>query len=111
MKYRFHVSNKEDNSDEEQKEIIGNADNTFTFDTSYNTVFCYGKQVNDLRALCKDKLFALNFSATQEIDKVQQAEKTKLEEHITKLATAEAKIVTLETTLADVLSRLAALEN
>jgi len=96
VKYRFYVSNKEDNSDEEQKEIIGNADNTFTFDTSYNTVFCYGKQVHDLRALCKDKLFALNFSATQEIDRVQQAEKTKLATAEAKLATAEAKLAAAE---------------
>ena len=37
----------------------------------------------------KQRLFALNFSATQEIDRIQQEEKTKL-------AAAEARIVELE---------------
>ena len=30
VKYKFYVSNKEDFSDEVEKEIIGNADNSFT---------------------------------------------------------------------------------
>lgn len=69
VKYRFYVSNEEDNSDEVVKEIIGNTDNTFTFDSSYNNVFCYGKEVDDFHTLDKQKLFTLNFSATQELDK------------------------------------------
>ena len=51
------------------KEVVGNHDNTFTFDTSYNTIFCYGKEVDDFHTLDKQKLFALNFSATQELDR------------------------------------------
>ena len=51
------------------KEVVGNHDNTFTFDTSYNNVFCYGKEVDDFHTLDKQKLFALNFSATQELDR------------------------------------------
>jgi hypothetical protein len=35
-------------------------------------VFCYGKEVDDFHTLDKSKLFALNFSATQEIDRIQQ---------------------------------------
>jgi hypothetical protein len=69
VKYRFYVSNEEDNSDEVEKEIIGNSDHTFTFDTSYNNVFCYGKEINDFHTLDKQKLFTLNFSATQELDR------------------------------------------
>ena len=72
------------------KEIIGNADNTFTFDATYNNVFCYGKEVDDFHTVDKQKLFAVNFSATQEIDKIQQEEKTKL-------AAAEERISALET--------------
>ena len=45
--------------------IIGNADNTFTFDASYNNVFCYGKEVDDFHTLDKQKLFA-----TQELYKM-----------------------------------------
>jgi len=32
-------------------------------------VFCYGKEVDDFNILDKQKLFALNFSATQELDR------------------------------------------
>ena len=69
IKYCFYVSNDLSNNGEIRKEIIGNEDNTFTFDTSYNNVFCYGKEVDDFHILKKDKLFALNFSATQELDR------------------------------------------
>ena len=35
VKYRFYVSNDPSGNDEVEKEIIGNADNTFTFDKQY----------------------------------------------------------------------------
>ena len=87
-------------------------------------IFVHGIYVHDFHTVDKHKIFALNFSATQEIDKIQQAEKTKLdeqstkleaaetklEEQTTKLEAAEAEIATLKTTLTDVLARLAALE-
>ena len=69
IKYRFYVSNDVSGNDEIQKDIVGNPDNTFTFDSSYNKVFCYGKEVDDFHTLDKNKLFALNFSATQELDR------------------------------------------
>ena len=69
VKYRFYVINDPSGNNECEKEIIGNEDNTFTFDTSYNSVFCYGKEVDDFHTLEKAKLFALNFSATQELDR------------------------------------------
>jgi len=53
----------------------------------------------------------MHIAATQEIDKIQQAEKSKLEEQTTKLTTAEEKITSLETTVADLISRITALEN
>ena len=65
VKYRFYVSNDPSGNDECNKEIVGNQDNTFSFDSSYNNVFCYGREVEDYHTLNKDKLFALNFSATQ----------------------------------------------
>ena len=109
VKYRFYVSN-DISGNEKMEDVVGNEDNTFTFDQSWNNVFCYGKEVDDFHTLDKQKIFALNFSATQEIDKIQQVEKTKLEEQTSKLVAAEAKIAALENTLADVLARLAALE-
>ena len=58
----------------------------------------------------KQKLFTVNFSATQEIDKIQQEEKTKLaaaEERITALETENAS---LKAQLNSIEARLAALE-
>jgi hypothetical protein len=124
IKYRFYVSN--DVGDEEKRvELVGDENNCFTFKEKWGNVFCYGKEVDDFHTLDKQKLFALNFSATQEIDKIQQAEKaklaatetklaaaeTKLAAAETKLAAAETEITTLKTQLAAVLARLDALEN
>merc|ERR1711968_259755 len=67
VKYRFYVTNDMDGTEGETLEIVGNRDDSFTFDTSYNHVFCYGKEIDDLHTIDKQKLFALNFSATQEL--------------------------------------------
>ena len=89
--YRFYVSNDPSGNDECKKEIQSSLSEpkSFIFKEKWNNVFVYGKQVDDFHILDKQKLFALNFSATQEIDRIQQEEKTKLEE-------ANQKIVELE---------------
>ena len=71
IKYRFYISNNSNYTDVKITEIIGNSDNTFTFDAQYANVFCYGSEVDDFHILDKQKLFTLNFSATQELDKQQ----------------------------------------
>ena len=89
VKYKFVVLN--DLSDNEiEKNVIGNADNTFTFDSSYQNVFCYGKEVDDFHIVDKNKIFALHHSAIQEIDRLQLEEKEKttaLETKVTELET------------------------
>jgi hypothetical protein len=126
-KYRFYVSNDPSGNDECEKEItsLENEPKSFIFQEQWQNVFLYGKEMDDFHTLDKQKLFAINFSASQEIDRIQQQEKTKLEEQTSKLeeqtskleeqtsklAEAQAEIATLKTTLVDVLSRLAALEN
>ena len=97
VKYRFYVSNEADASDEVMKEVVGNEDNTFTFEQEWTNVFCYGKKVGDFHTLDKQKLFALNFSATQELDRQLQVEK--------------AKTATLESQVADLIARVTTLEN
>ena len=125
-KYRFYVSNDPSGNDECEKEItsLENDPKSFIFEEQWQNVFLYGMEIDDFHTLDKQKLFALNFSASQEIDRIQQQEKTKLEEQTSKLeeqtskleeqtsklAEAQAEIASLKTTLADVLSRLAALE-
>ena len=84
VKYKFYVSNVTNYSDEKEIIITGNSDNTFTFDTQYTNVFCYGSEVDDFHALEETKLFTLNFSATQEIDRIQQT-------HITEIASLKAE--------------------
>jgi len=95
IKYRFIVSN--DLSDNEvQKEIIGNSDDTFTFDASYQHVFCFGKEVDDFHAIDKSQVFALHHSAIQEIDKLQLEEKDKVVALETKNTELETKVTALE---------------
>jgi cell shape-determining protein MreC len=76
---------------------------SFIFEEKWQKVFVYGKEVDDFHALNKQALFTLNFSATQEIDRIQQQEKTKL-------TAAEAKIVTLEAENATLKARLDVIE-
>ena len=110
------LTNKIDNNSDDftEDELKGDVTKTvkslkddpksFIFEKKWSNVICKGRKVEDLHNIVKDKLFTLNFSATQEIDRIQQAEKTKL-------AAAEARIASLETQLAAVLARLDALEN
>ena len=69
--YRFYVSNDSSGNDECKKDIYSLTDDpkSFIFDQSWSNVFIYGKEVDDFHTLDKQKLFALNFSATQELDK------------------------------------------
>ena len=97
IKYKFYVSNDTDASDETEIEITGNSDNTFTFDMQYTNVFCYGKEIDDFNILDKQKLYTLNFSATQEIDRIQQTHITKIASLETENATLNTKVTTLET--------------
>ena len=88
--YKFYVSNSTDSNDEKEIILTGNSNDTFIFDAQYTHVFCYGSEVEDFNILDKQKLFTLNFSATQEIDRIQQT-------HITKIATLETEVNTLNT--------------
>ena len=110
VNYEFYVSNDPSGNDEVRKCVYGNKDNTFTFDKQYNNVFCYGKKVYDLNILAKEKLFTLNFSATQEIDKIQQEEKTKLAAAEERISALETENATLKAQLNSIEARLAALE-
>ena len=102
VKYKFYVSNT--NDDEVEKIVTGSSDNTFTFEQQWNNVFCYGKEVDDFHTIDKNKLFALNFSATQELDRQQQADKAKIQ-------TLETTLASQQTLIQSLMTRLEALEN
>ena len=98
VKYKFITAN--DASDTPiETEIIGNSDNSFTFDVSYQHVFCYGKQVDDFHSIDEAKIFSLHHSAIQEIDRQFEAEKVKT-------TTLEAKVTELETQLSNIMTIL-----
>ena len=103
--YKFYMSNDISGNDEIEKTCysMDSDPKSFIFDTSWNNIFLYGKEINDLNVLDKQKLFALNFSATQEIDRQQQADKLRI-------AALEAEVETLKTENTDIKARLAAIE-
>jgi hypothetical protein len=90
--YKFRL--KENISDTEyiEEEVSMNDDRSFTFDQSYNNIFCYGKEVDDFHTVDKNSLFTINFSATQEIDRIQQ-------QHIIDISNAQTTIQQHETTI------------
>jgi hypothetical protein len=96
VKYRFYVFNDLSENKQERKEIIGNSDNTFTFEQKWNYVFCYGRKVDDFHTLDKQKLFALNFSATQELDRKVIALENENAELETKVATLESELAAIK---------------
>lgn len=108
--YKFYVSN-DGGINETTINTKCTDNNSFIFDNSWNNVIIYGKEVDDFHTLDKQKLFTLNFSATQEIDRIQQNEKNRLDEANNKIAILEEKNKQLESTLEQVMKRLDELEN
>jgi len=97
--------------------ILCDSSGNFIFKKKYKHLYLYGIVINDFHIVDKNKIFAIGFSATQEIDRIQQAEKTKLEEQTTKLEeqttkleAAKIKINTLESENTALKSRLDAIE-
>ena len=90
VQYKFFVAAQDENDDAEEIDVVGNEDNTFTFEKKYGKVFCFGKQVDDFLNIDKNQIFALHHSAIQEIDKQQIADKvriTELEQQVNDLTT------------------------
>ena len=104
VKYSFVVANDASGNDAQELEIVGNANNTFTFDCSYAYVYVYGKEIYDFKVLDKNKIFALHHSAIQEIDRQQLADKARI-------TALETENTTLKVQIADLLARVTALEN
>jgi hypothetical protein len=100
--YRFYLSKTPENDQQPVTEIMKDWTTTDgkTFETDgkqFDNVFLYGRQVNDFHIIDKQKIFAVAYAALQQVDKNQQV--------------LQAKVASLESTLADLSQRLAALEN
>ena len=78
----------------------------FTFDVSYQHVFCYGKEVDDFHAIDKAKIFALHHSAIQEIDRLQLEEKDKVVALETQLQIEKAKVAELNSQITTIMNIL-----
>ena len=81
--------------EEDLTDWIGSVDETGNV-VAGNQLFIYGQEVDDFVFLKKEAIWTVATSALQEVDRQLQAEK--------------AKVATLETQLASVLTRLDALE-
>ena len=97
--YRFYLANNE--TGEQMYELETDDGRTFVIDSKNyimeKAAFLYGSQVDDFHTIDKQKIFAVAYSALQEIDKKQQQ----------LMKTVEAR----EQTLMDLESRLAELES
>jgi hypothetical protein len=93
--YRFLVDcASSGEGDYDDMVVTCNERGKYAFDRKWETVICYGRQVDDFCALEKNKLFALNFSATQQIDRIQR-------KHAEELTIMKAKIEQLELKMKD----------
>jgi len=94
--YKFEMQDVFDEKGED-KVFLSDSDGHFIFEKKWKYLFLFGICVDDFLTIDKNKIFAINFSASQEIDRIQQAEKTKLEEQTTEIISLKNKIITLET--------------
>ena len=98
-KYRFYLANNQ--TGEKMYELETEDGSTFLVDSrdyvTEKAAFLYGSQVDDFHTIDKQKIFAVAYSALQEIDRKQQQ----------LMKTVEAR----EQTLIDLESRLAELES
>ena len=117
-KYRFYVSNNDlsGNSDtsgnktisrEEKKELFSLKDEpkSFIFDKKWENVFLYGEEVNDFHTIDKQKLFTVNFSATQEIDRIQQKHAMEIENLKNENAELKQQLLSIQQQLNQLLSQ------
>ena len=112
-KYRFFVSNDPSGNNEVSKDVTTLEDEpkSFIFDEKWSEVFLYGKEVDDFHTLDKQKLFTLNFSATQEIDRIQQAQVVEIDILKEENQSLKNEITQLKSQMSDLLTRITALEN
>lgn len=96
--YRFYVANDGEKIKEFEKSWATTDGKTFETDgKQFDNVFLYGRRVDDFHVIDKQKIFAVAYSALQQVDKNQQA--------------LQAKVASLEATVAELSQRLLNLEN
>ena len=87
----------------EQVSPMKNDRRSFIIGSFAVTILYYGEEVDDFHTIDKQRIFALNFSATQEIDKIQRAE-------IEKVKQLESTVLTQKNTIDNLQSELSSLK-
>ena len=75
-----------------------------------NKIFVYGQEVNDFHTLNKDAIWTVATAALQEVDRQLQAEKQKVSELQTTLASVQTALASTQETISSLVARLTALE-
>ena len=97
--FRFFVNN---GGKEEQKDIESLDGKSFIFEEKWDNVFLYGKEIDDFHVIDKQKIFAMAFSATQQLDRIQQKHATeilRIQQHATEIANLKEEIANLKAEL------------
>ena len=81
--------------EEDLSEWIGSVDETGNV-VAGNQIFIYGQEVDDFVSLQKSAIFTVATSALQEVDRQQQADKARIAEPETQLASVLARLDALE---------------
>jgi hypothetical protein len=69
--YHFNMQDELDDKGDEES-ILSDSSGNFIFAKKWKYLFLFGICVNDFHVVDKNKIFAINFSASQEIDRIQQ---------------------------------------
>ena len=103
--YKFEMQDVFDKKGDEEI-ILSDSGGNFIFEKKWKYLFLYGICVDDFLTVDKNKIFAINFSASQEIDRIQQAEKIKVEELEKENSELKTEIEILKTQMSAILARL-----
>ena len=91
----FMLSDCSDNVIEKKIQVLEDG-KSFIFNKKWNKVFLHSKKVSDFHVVDKQKLFALNFSATQELDRKVIALEAENQELKTEVATLKSELALIK---------------
>ena len=110
-KYRFYCSNEDIKEVVQDVSSLENEPKSFIFEKKWDNLFLYGKEVDDFHTIDKQKIFAMAFSATQEIDRIQQQHAIEIANIKEELQKEKNKTIYFEDKLRDIEQTLKSLTN
>ena len=111
VKYKFLVrDNEEDKQEIVIRETMKKYPNAFKFNKKWKYIFLYGREVDDLYLLNKEKIYTLHHPAIQELYRKTKYLETKLREEEDKTNYFKMKILLLLETFANLNKKIESLE-